>query len=141
MATCKTIHGTEFEIDPEDLGLLEDSVWFLSAGEVVRWKEGKTQRLAKLIGAKPGKVLYKNGNKRDLTRGNIKIVSNAVVRLENEKHKGDAERGLVWDKRREKWQVRLSIMGKMTTLGRFTKKEEALARLEAAKAEIMLDGL
>jgi hypothetical protein len=99
------------------------------------WTTGRLHRIL-LAPEEPGiEVDHINGNTLDNRRSNLRL----ATRPENQRNRGEirsntsGHRGVYWDKRLQRWRVRLKVNGKNIHVGLFDDFAEACAARVAAE--------
>ena len=138
-ATLKTVGGTEFIIDIDDLPLLEGKT-FHTRGEYISVyfpssfygaKNKRSVYLHKyLMGEPDNEVDHINGNKLDYRRENLRHVTKAEQNY-NRAAWGQYPQGISYDANKELYRARIQIRGKRISLGRFKNLNDAIAARKA----------
>src|SRR5256885_94608 len=83
-------------------------------------------------------LLYRNRDKLDDRRGNLRIVSHATNMINRGKNKNNTSghKGIMWDKRKKAWLAQISKNYKHIYIGRFDKIEDAIAAYNKVASEI-----
>ena len=144
---CKTIHGEEVQVDPEDYHQYVSGHRFrLSSSGYVEYstrKDGMHHKMLHriIMGDPPGQFIdHINRDKLDNRRENLRTAtksqnnSNTGVRSDNT----SGFKGVNWDKRRNKWVARVQVNGKPIHLGYY--KHLIKAGMISALARIMVHG-
>ena len=105
------------------------------------YKEYKAHRLAYYmyhnVDPSEKQIDHINGNRLDNRIKNLRLVTNQqnqFNRTSLNKSNTSGRTGVYWHKRQKKWQASIKTNSKMTFLGYYTKKEDAIqARIEAEK--------
>lgn len=84
-------------------------------------------------------IVPRNGDYLDLRIENLeqKSAQEMAFGWSARRDNKSGHRGVTWDKSRARWTAGIGINGKRKGLGRFKTKEEAVAAVEAARAQIM----
>lgn len=147
----KTVGGTEFIIDIDDLPLLEGRTFHLR-GEYIAVYFPSTHYGAKnkrsvylhkyLLGEPNNEVDHINGNKLDYRRENLRHVTKTEQNL-NRAAWGEYPQGVSYDANKELYRARIQIRGKRISLGRFKRLEDAVAARQEydRKLEIISGGV
>jgi hypothetical protein len=125
-------------IDDDDRHLIEGrSVWVDAIGYATVCINGKQERLHRLIANTPkGKVTdHIDGNKLNNRRANLRVCDQAV-NMQNvgpRKDNNSGVRGVWFDGYRGKWAAQITARNRRVSLGRFDKKEDAIAARHTAE--------
>lgn len=132
-----TFKGEEFYFDLEDYDLIKSHCWYISKRNDVESRiNGKLIKMHRLImGVTDPEIkvdhIYHNengeGRRYDNRKSNLRLVSHSD-NMKNTKKRVTNTSGVVgvnWDKRKNKWESRISVNGKKIHLGYFDDKEEA----------------
>lgn len=137
---AKTIYlanGTAVRVDPQDYEFVAQfGDWYSkkSHGKVHAFRQvvvgDKTvgQRMQRVITAAKAneKVLFKDGDTLNLTRGNLKVIKrNARTNHFEEHARGVSQKG-------NRFRARINVAGKEINLGSFTTREDAAAAYDDA---------
>jgi len=123
--------------DAEDICLISDYKWGISSQGYAVYNGGEIGLASLIMGFRGNRnrvIDHLNRNKLDNRKSNLKVCSksenavNAKIRKDNT----SGIKGVSWDKKREKWQVHMSVGKKVKSFGRFLKKEDAIAILQNA---------
>ena len=103
-------------------------------------KQYKAHRLAWLVthgGFPPEQIDHIDGNGLNNRLENLRAVSNAENQRNARKRADNTSgvSGVVWRKDHQKWQAKIQVNRKLTHLGYFTDKSEAIAARKAAEAK------
>lgn len=130
-------------VDDADYPLMMEYTWFANApaGDG-HWYavNGKSEQSMHrmLIEASPGqKVDHRNGDGLDNRRANLRFATTAQ-NAQNSIGRSDRSgrfKGVMWEKERQKWVVRIKVDGVYRNLGRFDDDEEAAQVYNEAATE------
>lgn len=126
-----TFYDEEFLLDLEDLEKVNKYYWHKKPLGYMSSKKGKREiKLHRLImDAKDGEVVdHINHNPADNRKSNLRKVTHQQNMFNKVKYKNNKSgyKGVVWNKRDQKWVSRISINKKQVELGRFHSLEEAV---------------
>lgn len=127
-------------VDKQDYGLVNSykSWWISKRGDVYtntypygngKAKTLKLHRLIMGVNDPKQEVDHINHNRLDNRRSNLRICTHAQngKNLPLKKNNTSGFAGIIWDKARNKWQVRIKVMYKGIFLGRYDDLEEAIS--------------
>lgn len=140
MKEIKLKHGEIVLVDDQDFEELNKYKWCLnSGGYASRRIDTHTSILMHRQVMNTPKGLetdHINGNKLDNRRENLRNVTHSQNQLHSRlpKTNTSGHKGIVWDKKNNKWQAQIKVNQKNHHLGRFIELEEAKkARQEAER--------
>lgn len=122
-------------VDVADLEWLSQYGWFLDArGRAVATIKRKPTRMHRLLLPDSPQVDHINHDPADNRRANLRAATAAQNLANRRKWAGcsSAHKGVSWHVRHKKWQARISVNKKRTTLGFFDSEQAAAAAYEAA---------
>lgn len=134
-------------VDPDDYERLSKYRWCAVRGRdtfyAVRWgsrKRGERRKCyqmhREIIGVGAGQLCdHINGDGLDNRKANLRAVTCAQNRWNSGKSRGVGRskyKGLAWDSRGRRWEVRISVNGKRKYIGRFKDETEAARAYDAA---------
>jgi hypothetical protein len=127
MEAIKAIGGELILLDQEDLYKVKQYQWHTSSkGVVYRLNPEGTPKHVQLARSVTGAsseqvVVHRNGNRLDCRRENLEIIDRSI-RIQAAEHRISASgyRGVSKDKRRNKYQVHITVNGKAFFLGRYS---------------------
>jgi len=133
---CKVINvntqpNTTFLIDTEDIHILGDALWHLSANGYVTVGGGRTCLHRAIIKPTKGNsVNHVNGDKTDNRKCNLRTCKAKECSRTRKINKSNTSgfKGVSWDNSSQKWRAMIGVDYKIIRLGRYDDK------LEAAKA-------
>lgn len=135
MATLKTVDGTEFEVDDEDISRLE-GMSFSNRGNYIAcykpssyWgaKDSEYHYLHKfLLNVVDEEVDHIDGDKTNCCKNNLRPVNKTQQNL-NRAAWGQYPQGISYDANKELYRARVQVNGRRIGLGRFKKLEDAIA--------------
>lgn len=135
-----TVHGGTILVDAQDAALACEPGWGIykkgaREGYVMRSRrvDGKTQSeiLHRVImGAPKGMLVdHRDGNRRNNTRGNLRVCTPAQNSANRHAHRigRSRYRGVSWNEhpRATQWSGTIRVLGRTIRLGRFATEEEA----------------
>lgn len=146
MKKIKLKHGEIALVDDQDFDELNRYKWCLnSGGYATRRKDThKSILMHRWIKNTPYRMEtdHINGNKLDNRRENLRNVSHSQNQLHSRLPKTNTSgyKGVVWDKKNNKWQAQIKIKGKNLHLGRFSSKKGAIMARKEAEGQFLLKG-
>lgn len=144
-----TTNGYEYQIDREDLSLVNQFTWTKpSDGYVKCYREktidGKRNRkvffLHRVVtGAKKGELVdHINNDPMDNRKSNLRITTKSINALNTNKTKGIIPfRGVVFNKQAGKYQAKITINKKVYHLGFFNDAESASDIYQLKRKEVL----
>lgn len=137
-----TTKGEPFFVDLDDFWRVKDICWSINKhGYLVGRKHGVELRLHSFIMNAPKGAIVDhvggNSTKHDNRKYNLRFITRNFNATNAKLHTNNTSgvTGVCWNKRSERWQVRISIDGKEKSLGYFDKLEDAIAVRKAAETK------
>lgn len=132
--------GDRFLIDKEDIDRLKKYTWGISKGYGATTINRKSLKMHRFIMNCPDGFIvdHINHNKLDNRKCNLRICTIEQNNMNTQKYKNNTSgaKGVVWDKKSNKWQARISFHKKRIILGMFEKKEDAIKARQQAEKEM-----
>lgn len=136
-----TDKGEEFYFDLEDYNKIKDFSWYMSNGYVCSQFDRKHRinmhRYLLGVGKDVDTVDHINGCRYDNRKANLRIATfqQNNVNVGKYKNNSSGQKGVYWDKERNKWYSDITVNKKTVHLGRFNTFEEAKEAWEKAEAQ------
>lgn len=129
-----TACGNEFQIDEDDLKLVEGHTFSMRGEYVGTWDGTHRWYLHKLIMPSNQEVDHINTDKMDNRRDNLRYTTHSI-NMQNRHGWGEYPKGVTYDQNKDLFRARIQINGKRIGLGRYKLLEDAVKAYNAAAIE------